>query len=94
MRLVALEDATGSLNEYARSARKEPLVLTLKGKPVMTLAPVTPHTDLENLTVTTHPKFQAIMARAQARYQAEGGLSTEEVRRRLAERRRAAKKAR
>ena len=52
------------------------------------------HTDLENLTVTTHPKFQAIMARSQARYEAEGGLSTEEVRRRLAERRRDPKKAR
>ena len=48
--------------------------------------------ELENRAVTTHPTFQAIMRRAGARYRTEGGLSTEQVRRRLVARRAARRK--
>lgn len=92
MKTVELADSTASLSEYAREARKETLVLTQKGKPVLALMPLPPHTDLENLAVTTHPTFQTIMERSEARYRAEGGLSTEEVRRRLVARRAARRK--
>jgi len=93
MKTVEMADAIGSLSDYARKARKEPWVVTIKGKPVVALMPVAVGTDLENLAVTTHPKFQAILKRSQARYQAEGGLSTEDVRLRLAARRKALRKA-
>jgi len=83
VKTVELAEATASLSDYAREAVKEPVVVTRKGKPVVALVPVGTHTDLENLKVTTDPKFLAIMERSQARYEAEGGLSTEEVRRRL-----------
>jgi len=85
---------TGLHSTYAKDARHETLVLTVKGKPVLALMALSPDTDLENLVVTTHPKFQAIMARSQARYEAEGGLSTEQVRRHLAGRRKAQQPAR
>ena len=94
MKTVELADATASLSEYARKVRGETLVVTVKGKPLAALMPVSPRTDLENLVVTTHPTFQAIMERSQARYEAEGGISTEEMRRRLAERRKAERKSR
>ena len=93
MKTVELAEATASLSEYSEQARKEPVVVTEKGKPVVVLVRVSPHTDLENLAVTTHPTFQAIMERSQARYEAEGGISTEQMRKRLAARRRAARKA-
>ena len=93
MKRVELVD-TGLHSAYAKDARRETLVLTVKGKPVLALMPLSPDTDLENLTVTTHPKFQAIMRRSQARYEAEGGLSTEQVRRHLAARRTAQRPAR
>jgi hypothetical protein len=48
--------------------------------------PVDARTDLENLVVTTHPTFQAIIERSEARYATEGGLSTKQVRARLAAR--------
>jgi len=83
MKMVELGD-TGLHSNYAKDAREETVVLTEKGKPVLALMPLSPNTDLENLVVTTHPKFQAIMERSQARYEAEGGLSTEDVRRYLA----------
>jgi prevent-host-death family protein len=92
MKTVEMADAIGSLSDYARKARKEPWVVTVNGKPVVALMPVAVGTDLENLAVTTHPKFQAIMARSHERYEAEGGRSTEEVRRRLVVRRRALRK--
>lgn len=89
MKIVEMAEATASLSEYAREAGKQAVVVTEKGKPVLALMPLPPHTDLENLAVTTHPTFQAIIERSEARYRAEGGLSTEEMRRRLAARRRA-----
>ena len=92
MKTIEMADAVDSLSDYARKARREPYVVTVKGKPVVALMPVPANTDMENLAVTTHPKFQAIMARSQARYEAEGGLSTEEMRKRLAARRKAERK--
>ena len=67
--------------------------LTRRGKPVAALMPVDANTDLENLVVTTHPTFQAIMDRSEARYHTEGGLSTEQVRARLAAQRKSRRKA-
>jgi hypothetical protein len=78
-----MDEAKASLSEYARQARKQTLIVTQKGRPILALIRLPPGTDLENLAVTTHPTFQAIMGRSEARYQAEGGLSTEQVRRRL-----------
>ena len=94
MKTVEMAEATASLSEYARKAGKETLIVTQRGKPVAALMPVDAQTDLENLVVTTHPTFQAIMERSEARYRAEGGLSTEQVRARLAARRKAGRKVR
>jgi hypothetical protein len=55
--------------------------------------PVDGRTDLENLVVTTHPTFRAIVERSEARYKEEGGLSTSQVRARLAGGRKARRKA-
>ena len=92
MKTIEMAEAKASLSEYARKARRQTLVVTQNGKPVLALMPLPPHTDLENLAVTTNPRFQAILRRADARYRAEGGLSTEQVRRRLVGRRAARKK--
>jgi hypothetical protein len=92
VKTVELAEATAPLSEYAREATKQTLVVTRKGKPILALMRLPPDTDLENLSVTTHPTFQAIVQRADARYQAEGGLSTDQVRRRLVARRAARRK--
>ena len=89
MKTLELEAATAPLSDYAEQARREPLLLTVKGRPVLALSLVGPGTDLENLAVSAHPKFLAVMERSAARHAAEGGLSTEQMRRRLAARRRA-----
>jgi len=94
VKTVEMADATASLSDYARKTRKETLIVTRKGKPVAALMPVDARTDLENLVVTTHPTFKAIIERSEARYKAEGGLSTEQVRLRLAARRNTRRKRR
>ena len=83
MKTLDISEAPAQLKKYARSARREPLLITSRGKPYATLAGVGPQTDYENLVVTTHPKFVEIMARSEARYRAEGGLTSDEVRRQL-----------
>lgn len=80
MKTLELARATGSLPEYVRQAREEPLVLTKRGKPVAAVVPLADG-DLESLAVSTHPDFLAIIERSRARHKAEGGISLEEVRR-------------
>ena len=94
MKTVEMAEATASLSDYARKARKETLIVTRRGKPVAALMPVDARTDLENLVVTTHPTFRTILERSEARYKTEGGLSTKQVRARLAARRKAGRKVR
>lgn len=89
MKTVELSGATGSLSEYARKARKEGLVLTRRGRPVAILVPVD-SADLESLSLSTNPDFLAIIERSRARCKPGSGISTDEMRRRLAERRRKA----
>jgi prevent-host-death family protein len=94
VKTVEMAEATASLSDYARKARKETLIVTRRGKPVAALRPVDARTDLENLVVTTHPTFRAIMERSEARYKTEGGLSTKQVRARLAARRKGGRNVR
>jgi len=81
VKTVELAQATESLSEYARRARLEAVVITLRGKPMATLMPVPPGADWESLAIGTHPKFLAIMERSRRAHRAQGGLSPEEVRR-------------
>ncbi|HKP53323.1 MAG TPA: hypothetical protein VJ183_11815 [Chloroflexia bacterium] len=82
MKTIKLEDATASLATYARDIDGEPVVLIEDGKPVAALLPID-NADMETVSLSTNPKFIAIIERARARWRAEGGISTEEMRRRL-----------
>lgn len=82
MKSVEISDATGSLAEYAREAVEEPLVLTDGGKPIAALVPIE-NADLETATLCTDPRFMALIERARTRRRTEGGISSEEMRRRL-----------
>jgi hypothetical protein len=60
----------------------EPLVLTRAGRPLAVLLPVA-GADLETVSLSLNPQFLAILERSARRQQAEGGISPEEMRRRL-----------
>lgn len=69
-------------------------MVTLKVKPQAALTPIEVHTDLENLIVSNDPGFRAFIERSRSLYKPGTGLTTEDVRRRLAAKRRARIKTR
>lgn len=82
MRLMELEKATGSLVRYARGARKEPIILTTHGKPVMALLFIG-NVDWETLSLSTNPEFLEIIEESRKSLSEKGGISEGEMRRRL-----------
>jgi prevent-host-death family protein len=82
MKTLELTEAMAPLVDYVREANAEPVILTSRGKPVAALLPITGD-DLETVSLSTNPAFLAIIERSRARQQAEGGISSEEIRRRL-----------
>jgi prevent-host-death family protein len=82
MKTIEMDDAKGTLAEYARGLKREPVILTRRGKPVAALVSVE-DADWESLSLSTNPEFMAIIERSRARQKAEGGIPIEEVRQRL-----------
>jgi antitoxin (DNA-binding transcriptional repressor) of toxin-antitoxin stability system len=87
MKTLELTKATASLAEYAQDVKKEPVILTSGGKPVAALVAVE-NADLETATLSTHPQFLALIERSRSRQKAEGGISSQEMHRRLGLKRR------
>jgi len=82
MKTLEVVDAVAPLSEYAQNISNEAVLLTVGGKPVAALIAVE-NADLETVTLSTHPQFLELIERARSRQKAEGGVSAEEMRRRL-----------
>ncbi len=82
MKTLEMAKATAPLAEYARDVNKEPVILTVRGKPIAALVSIE-NADVETVTLSTHPQFIALIERSRARQKAEGGISSDEMRRRL-----------
>ena len=82
MKLVDEADATASLAEYAAQIENGPVIVTHQGRPVAALMPIE-NADLETVTLSTNPKFLEMIERSRSRIHAEGGISSDEMRRRL-----------
>jgi antitoxin (DNA-binding transcriptional repressor) of toxin-antitoxin stability system len=82
MKTLEVAQATAPLADYARDMNNEPLILTMNGTPVAALIPLE-NADIETVTLSTHPQFLALIERSRTRQKTEGGISSEEMRRRL-----------
>ena len=82
MKTLELTKATAPLIDYVRHMGKGPVVFTSRHKPIVALILVK-DTDLEELLLSTNPKFMAMIERSRARHKAEGGISSDEMRRKL-----------
>jgi hypothetical protein len=91
VKAIELKRAKRRLSAYAKMAYDAPVLLTSAGKPYVVMSRAA-EADLGDLAVGSNPAFRDIMERSEARYRAEGGLSTEEVRSRLGVPRRAARR--
>ena len=58
------------------------MVITKNGKPLAALVSIT-NADIETVSLSNNPKFIALIERSRSRQKSDGGISTEEMRRRL-----------
>jgi antitoxin (DNA-binding transcriptional repressor) of toxin-antitoxin stability system len=82
MRTVEIAKATLPLADYTRDVKKEPVVVTFKGKPIAALVSIK-NADMETVSLSNNPQFLALIERSRARQKARGGISAEEMRQRL-----------
>ena len=82
MKTVEFSKATLPLSDYTKEVKKEPVIITKGGRPIAVLVSI-PNTDIETVSLSYDPKFIALIERSRARQKSEGGISTEEMRRRL-----------
>jgi len=82
MKSLGIKQATAPLAEYVRAVGKEPVIVSVKGKPVAALVSLE-NTDWETVKLSNHPQFLALIERSRARQKEEGGVSSSELRRRL-----------
>jgi len=82
VRSVEVAEATGPLAEYAKALHEDTLVITEHGKPLAALVPVG-DADAETVSLSMNHEFIAIIEKSRASLRESGGISAEEVRRRL-----------
>ncbi len=82
MKTVEKTDATASLAEYATHIENGPVIITDHGKPVAALVSIE-NADIETVSLSSDPQFIELIERSRARVRAEGGISSEEMRRRF-----------
>jgi len=82
MKTVEFAKATLPLSDYTKKVKKEPFIIMKGGKPVAALVRII-NADVETVSLSNNPKFIALIERSRLRQKSEGGISTEEMRRRL-----------
>lgn len=82
MKTIEQMDAVGTLAEYAKGISEGPLILTQQGRPVAALVSIE-NADLETVSLSSNPQFIELIERSRARVQSEGGVTSEEIRRRF-----------
>jgi antitoxin (DNA-binding transcriptional repressor) of toxin-antitoxin stability system len=82
MKTLDVTQATAPLADYAQDAGREPVIVTMEGKPIAALVSIE-NADWETGRLSTHPQFLALIERSRVRQKAEGSISSTEMRRRL-----------
>jgi antitoxin (DNA-binding transcriptional repressor) of toxin-antitoxin stability system len=82
MKTLELLQATSPLVDYARDVKKEPVILTVDGKPFAAVVSLE-NVDIETTSLSSNPRFLSLIERSRARRRKEGGKSNAEVRRKL-----------
>jgi len=78
MTRVELTEATAPLADYARKARRGPVLLTRRGRPVAMLRLLTEE-EREDYLVSTHPGFVELMRRSREKCPPGAGIPLEKV---------------
>ncbi|MCI0438885.1 MAG: type II toxin-antitoxin system Phd/YefM family antitoxin [Chloroflexi bacterium] len=82
MKILEVSDATAPLSEYIRGIEDEPVIVTVKGKPVAAIVSIE-NADIETASLSANPRFLALIERSRARLRERGGISSEDMRRKF-----------
>jgi len=82
MKTIEVKKATLPLSDYTKKVLKEPVIVTVKGKPIAALVGIS-NADIETVSLSNNPQFLNLIGRSRSRQKSEGGFSKEEMRRRL-----------
>ena len=82
MKTIEMAKAKLPLAAYTKDVTKEPVVVTVKGRPVAALVSIK-NADIETVSLSSNPQFIALIERSRERQKAKGGISTQEMRHRL-----------
>jgi antitoxin (DNA-binding transcriptional repressor) of toxin-antitoxin stability system len=91
--LLPMADKIAHLAKFEQVVESEETVtVTVAGKPIAILQLLVPlvligdeEMDLEAVALSTHPQFLELIERSRQSHKAEGGISSDEMRRRLAD---------
>jgi prevent-host-death family protein len=89
MKVIEQAQATRTLADYAAEIEEAPVIVTSQGQPVAALVPID-NDDLETVTPSTNRQFFELIERSRAQTSADGGISSNEMRRRLTKRKKTA----
>jgi PHD/YefM family antitoxin component YafN of YafNO toxin-antitoxin module len=82
MKTLECSEANLPLVNYAKKLKNKPVIITQKGKPLAALISLI-NADMETVSLSNSPKFIALIERSRLRQKKEGGISIQEMRRRL-----------
>lgn len=82
MKPVEKKDARRTLADYTADIQDGPVVVTDCGRPVAALVPID-NADLETVALITNRQFMDLIERSRSHVQAEGGVSSEGMRKRF-----------
>src|SRR5947208_16414791 len=82
MKTVALEETTLTAEELAALARKQPVILTRGGKPVVAVKDLS-GSDWESVSLANNARFIELIEESRRSYRREGGTPVAQVRKRL-----------
>ena len=82
MNTIEIDDAKDTLGNYAEKAANNPIIITDHGCPIAALVPLK-NADIETVSLSTNSEFIALIERSRHRQDDEGGISSNEMRKRL-----------
>ncbi len=82
MKLIDKTDATAPLAEYAAHIENGPVIVTSEGRPVAALVAIE-NADVETVSLSTNERFLELIERSRARAKTEGGIPSDQMRRRF-----------
>jgi hypothetical protein len=82
MKKVDISEATAPLADYAEDPERMPVIVTRQGKPIAAVVALE-DVDWESVALSTNREFIALIEESRRRQRLEGGISLDEMRRRL-----------